>query len=133
MGEATGVPSSYDPKNGASAYGDPIPNDYYYTCVTKNDEGDYDWEPDLFIGRFPAQDPDQLNNIIDKTVYYESECSFENWRKTMVHYNFNESFDSHFTEVSAAEFYRWVQEDLLPPNYVSTLKIVNGFEEESMV
>ena len=44
------------------------PTDLYYACM---DEGD-DWYPDIFIGRFPIQTVDQLQAMVDKTLYVEA-------------------------------------------------------------
>ena len=63
-------------------------NDYYYSCVTLQSNGHFDLDPDLFIGRFPADNATELRNIVRKTKEYESEilsgASQGKWRKKNV-------------------------------------------------
>jgi len=51
-------------------------NDYYFSCVTKDPLGDFDFWGDLAIGRFSVNSHDELSNIVDKTIYYETEATF---------------------------------------------------------
>jgi hypothetical protein len=76
-----GMPTSYDPNPGASFYGDPYPSDYYYSCLTSDVAGEYDIVGDLYIGRFAVDNNLQnglteLQNMVSKTIYYESEATF---------------------------------------------------------
>ncbi|MCK5521356.1 MAG: hypothetical protein KAI81_09605, partial [Candidatus Marinimicrobia bacterium] len=41
--------------------------DLYYAAITKDD-----FLPDLLLGRFPARTPSELDNMINKTISYES-------------------------------------------------------------
>ena len=43
----------------------PVPSDNYFACVHGNDSF-----PDLFVGRLPAKNVTELNNILDKTMGY---------------------------------------------------------------
>ena len=38
-----------------------------------------DTEPDVELGRFPVNNGQELNNIIDKTIYFEDSLSFKNY------------------------------------------------------
>ncbi len=42
--------------------------DLQYACM----DGTSDWSPDIAIGRFPADDATELQNMVDKTLYYEN-------------------------------------------------------------
>ncbi|MCF8303026.1 MAG: T9SS type A sorting domain-containing protein [Bacteroidales bacterium] len=80
-----GMPSSYDPNPGDSWNNDPYPSDYYFSCLTSIN-GNYDDVGELFIGRFCVDNNLQnglteLHNIIDKTIFYETERTFDGWRK----------------------------------------------------
>lgn len=44
-------------------------SDYWYGCMDGND----DYQADIAIGRFATNDSSELNNIIDKTIAYESQ------------------------------------------------------------
>lgn len=87
-----GMPTSNDPEPGAvNPYGELFPSDYYYTCLTKENEM-YDDVGDVYIGRFCVDNNLQtglteLHNIIEKTIFFESEYSFGNWRNNIVHTN----------------------------------------------
>ena len=59
-----------------------FPSDYYYSCITMDATG-YDAFGDLFIGRFSVEDTIQLFNIVEKTIYHETEYHEpQPWRKT---------------------------------------------------
>ncbi|OYT15640.1 MAG: hypothetical protein B7C24_12000 [Bacteroidetes bacterium 4572_77] len=89
-----GMPTSYN--HNYTMYGDHYPSDYYYTCVT-NDQNVYDETGDLFIGRFCVDNNLQnglteLQNVVNKTICYESEATFGGWRNeigTMIHEDFS--------------------------------------------
>ncbi len=65
----TGVPASKDPNPTGKwntsnyTYDYVASNDYYYSCLTQNSSSDFDLIGDVFIGRFPADDGDELFNI----------------------------------------------------------------------
>lgn len=85
----TGVPMSQDhtvlaPHSGEELV--PYPTDYYYSCVTHIGEV-YDDRGDLFIGRFSVQDSTQLSNMVTKTIFYETEYTFEDWRNSICFVN----------------------------------------------
>ena len=79
-----GMPASYD-NTYQPGMGEPYyPSDYYYSCVTHSGAS-YDSEGDLFIGRFCVDNNlgdglTELQNVVNKTIYYESEATFDEWR-----------------------------------------------------
>ncbi|OQX79496.1 MAG: hypothetical protein B6D64_04815 [Bacteroidetes bacterium 4484_276] len=82
-GTNLGMPTSYD-----LDYILEFPSDYYYSCLTIEDGG-YDPIGDLFIGRFCVDNNDdngmiELHNFVEKTIYFETEYSFEDWRDNVV-------------------------------------------------
>ncbi|MCL2291155.1 MAG: C25 family cysteine peptidase [Bacteroidetes bacterium] len=91
--ENSGMPSSYD--HGVSSNPE-MTSDYYFSCITKGSNGIYDRFGDLFIGRFCV--PNNLNtgdnggltrlhNIIEKTIYFETEYHNQPWKKHVVFAN----------------------------------------------
>ena len=58
-------------------------SDYFYVCITKDSLGKYDDIADLYIGRFSVEDEEQLHNMVEKTIYFESEYyPSSTWRKS---------------------------------------------------
>jgi len=74
-----GMPVSYD--NGTHwVYG----YDDYFACVTRNEiTGKYDPFGSLFLGRFSVEDNEQLHNIVEKTLFFETEYQPFQWRKSV--------------------------------------------------
>jgi len=95
----TGLPPSYEyvggemepdgsgPTNAAvDDYQSLSASDYYYSCVTKDlFTDDYDLMGDLFIGRIPAGDANELGNYVYKVLQYEplDSADAEGWRKNI--------------------------------------------------
>ena len=77
----TQMPTSYDNKI-PSMYGPSCPTDYYFSCLTKNEDEEYDPTGDLFIGRISATAPEHLHNVVEKTIHYETEFDPRAWRKS---------------------------------------------------
>ncbi len=61
------------------------PSDYYYVCITSNSANQYDCFGDLLIGRFPADSPTELHNIVNKTIRYETEACLAIPNKGLYH------------------------------------------------
>ena len=58
-------------------------SDYYFSCITGDAlSNPYNPIGDLFIGRFSVENETQLFNMVQKTIYYETEYSPDPWRKT---------------------------------------------------
>lgn len=112
-----GMPSSYDHQ-----FANTFPSDYYFGCVT-NDNGIYDNYADLYTGRFSVDNttttgPDELHNIVEKTIYFESEYSFGDWRDNVSFANGDSYSDVYFQA-----YYDFI-EDLL---FDEVLAIVNWY------
>jgi hypothetical protein len=93
-GTNLGMPTSYmytheyiDP-NGVTQYIN-YASDYHYSCITKIEE--YDPIGDIFVGRFCVDNDEngevELSNMVNKTIFYESEYIFDDWRKNVVFAN----------------------------------------------
>jgi len=82
-GEAYGIPASYDQNPGTTFFGDPYPSDYYYSCLTEYQPDLNDAYGDVFIGRFCCDEITQLNNIVQKTIFYETEFNNLAWKKNI--------------------------------------------------
>lgn len=121
-GTNLGMPSSYERDENLSSW----PSDYYYSCVTR-EEGVYDLSGDLFIGRFCVDNNLQnglteLHNIVEKTIYFESEYSFEEWRNNVAHANGNSYVAEYFVDEEDPDYYDFIEnllfeEDLTIVNY----------------
>jgi hypothetical protein len=66
------VAASYDPDPSLTGSA----TDFYYTCITETNPWEYDRIGDLFIGRFPADNQNELYNIVQKTIDHETEAAF---------------------------------------------------------
>ncbi|MDR2928437.1 MAG: C25 family cysteine peptidase [Cytophagaceae bacterium] len=75
----TGMPTSYDQKLWDAITYEVAASDYYYTCITNDTIGGYDMFGDLFIGRLSVENDTQLFNMVEKTIFFESEYD---WRKS---------------------------------------------------
>ena len=78
-----GIPTSYEYHDPNTIYKGV--SDYYYSCVTRDYAGVYDKVGDLYIGRFCVAPNltnglEELHNMVEKTIYFESEYSFGGWR-----------------------------------------------------
>jgi hypothetical protein len=54
----------------------------YFVSLT-HQGGAYDWMPDMWIGRLPAQTPQEATDLVVKTLAYET-APYGAWRKTVV-------------------------------------------------
>jgi len=77
----TGMPTSYD-HDVTGPNPDIVPSDYYFSCITKDETGIYDDIADLLIGRFSVENTTHLYNMVEKTIYFETEYSPTTWRKS---------------------------------------------------
>ena len=59
------------------------PSDIYYSCLSKSNISDQwkDFNPTVFIGRWPVQNPDQLHNVVAKTINSDLYLNLHNPRK----------------------------------------------------
>ena len=98
-----GMPMSLDHGHLAPpSYQEPFPTDYYFSCVTRQ-QNIFDETGDLFIGRFCVDNNDttgfdELHNVVEKTIFYETEATFGGWREetgVLVHEEFT-NYMPHF-------------------------------------
>ncbi|TVQ06763.1 MAG: hypothetical protein EA361_19200 [Bacteroidetes bacterium] len=59
------------------------PKDYNYSCLTHK-YGVYDNYGDLFIGRFSVDSEAKLQNIVNKTIAFETEYQFAGWKNNVM-------------------------------------------------
>lgn len=52
-------------------YGLPINSDYWYGCL----DGNNDYQADVFVGRFPVNSLNDLENMVNKTISYEKNAN----------------------------------------------------------
>lgn len=63
----------------------PYTVDLYYACM----DGENDLNPDIFRGRWPVQNKEDLKAIIDKTIWYEqAPTNYTNFYNTSAHFSF---------------------------------------------
>jgi len=115
----TGMPTSTDHNVLAPVENEPFPTDYYYSCITESSPLEYDDVGDLFIGRFSVQNQTQLYNMVQKTIMYETEYTFGDWRNNIGFTN-----GSSFNSAYFSACYQFVQEQLQN----QTLNIANWHE-----
>lgn len=94
-----------------------IITDFYYGCMGDDD----DTTPDIYRGRWATSDYSQVQNIVDKIIYYEStpvtDASF--YRKSAHCTYFQYDPDNYFNSyVATPEWYRFVQTSEDVRNYM---------------
>lgn len=59
------------------------PSDIYYACLSKSSISDQwkDFNPTVFIGRWPVQNSEQLRNVVDKTIKSDLYLNMHNPKK----------------------------------------------------
>jgi hypothetical protein len=82
-GNAEFMPVAYDKDVIEDEYNLNYASDYYYSCVT-NFDSSYDSFGDVFIGRICVDDAIELQNLINKTIEYESEDYFSIWQENVL-------------------------------------------------
>ncbi|MBI9037280.1 MAG: T9SS type A sorting domain-containing protein [Bacteroidales bacterium] len=115
-GSNLGMPTSKDDNPGASIEGVQYPSDYYYSCLTSID-GDYDDFGELFVGRFCVDNNlinglTELHNLVSKTIYFESEATFEGWRDQV-----GVLIGEEFTHLGYMYEYFNFMDDLVPTSF----------------
>jgi len=114
----TGMPSSKASKG----------HDYFFSCVTRDGNGVYDDVGDLYIGRFcvpnnilPNDGLQKLYNMVEKTIFFESEASFGGWRNKVLSGNGNPP--------PSELYYSWLQNEYLPSVlHTQNLEVVNYYD-----
>ncbi|MDR0207191.1 MAG: C25 family cysteine peptidase [Bacteroidales bacterium] len=102
--------------------------DYYFSCITKNEYGIYDNVGDLYVGRFcvpnnilPNDGLQKLYNMVEKTIFFESEASFGGWR--------NNVLSGNGDPPPWALYYNWLQNEYMPSIiHTQNLKVVNYYD-----
>ncbi len=125
-----GMPTSFDPNPGDNYNGDEYPSDYYYSCVTKDENGSYDREGDLFIGRFSVEyfspyNEIELHNIVEKTMKFETEYCLEGYKNNVTHTNGN--IDMHSEHYWEDFYYPFITGLLNAYNPNIILNYVDGY------
>lgn len=88
--------------------------DLPYTCM----DGANDWYPDITIGRFPADDVNELNNILNKTLYYQAgQFADPDYLKRAVFMASNDNYT-----VSEGT-HNWVIANYMIPNEIDSLRL----------
>ena len=92
-------------------------SDLYYVTIDEDD-----FIPDIYIGRFPANTPDQVTVLVDKTIYYEEgDFPSDEWIKKGA---FIASSDH---DRLAEETHNYVIDNYLTPNEYTCDKIYEYF------
>jgi len=95
--QVLGVPSSKE-------YVGLAVSDYYFTCVTLDDYLAYDPVGDFYIGRFCVAPNltnglEELHNMVEKTIYFETEYTFDGWRNRAIFANGNGLQDEFYYDI----------------------------------
>jgi hypothetical protein len=98
-------------------------HDYFFSCVTQ-EGGIYDNVGDLYIGRFcvPNNTNDgleKLYNMVEKTIFFESEASFGGWRNNILSVNGKNPCPN-------TSYFEWLHQEYLPSIiHNQNLEVVN--------
>lgn len=80
IGDYNKIPSHSLPNTHFQGYSSPMQSDYWYGCL----DGGNDLLIDIPIGRFPVQSLNDLINIVEKTIRYESTPTGSNLKNLLV-------------------------------------------------
>jgi hypothetical protein len=87
------------------------PSDWYYVCL----DGEFDYLPEMIIGRLPATSKEMAKNMISKIIEYESSVPSGDWvRKILIIGGFD-------NEESAVELSKRIPKGYIP------LKLLHGY------
>ena len=124
-----GMPTSYEFY--VDPYMDEVASDYTLSCVTE-ENGVYDRIGDLYIGRFAVENNltsgfTELHNIVEKTINFETEYSFESWRDEISHIygklNPNSTFEESFYQSHQDLVLGWMS------NLNHSMREINSWED----
>ena len=122
-----GVPISWDPVPGQNpapgGYLADEPSDYYYSCVTTTASGSYDNIGDIYLGRLSVDNENDLQNIVNKTIYNENEYTVDSWRQNTTQAwggTFQGSNEQQTIQYFCNDLKDWIEE-IQPPSYTNTL------------
>ena len=82
-----------------------IPSDYYFSCIKKNSSGAYSEDGVLFMGRFSVQNEEHLENMVEKTLFFEQEYTFDNWRNSVGFTTERIMYDDPICNISTNNYY----------------------------
>lgn len=81
-------------RNFSTGSGYTVPSDYYYAALNGSFDdngnklygefGEIDWIPELYVGRLPASNIAELENMINKTLTYEISIEIGDWMQIVV-------------------------------------------------
>lgn len=125
-----GMPISYEYTFSSGSYNINYASDYYYSCITKQQA--YDPVGDLFIGRFCVDNNlenglIELQNMVSKTIFFESEYIFEDWRQNAV---FSNGYIEEWLQNAFIEYYTFIEELIQQPYNIEILNYYTSSGQE---
>jgi len=129
------------------------PTDYYYADLTGSWDsnnnsiwgesaeytGNHDeisWVPEVYVGRLPASNPSELDNMINKTLKYESDPYIGGWMNRMLlaggissYYRYNSDPDEVIPDEDEARLTEYIWQNYAIPemNFTHLTKTTSNF------
>ena len=129
------------PTRSVSVGGSSVNSDYYYSNLDDNWNFRYgvttlndpdDWEPEVYVGRLPANSSSQLVSLITRLIQYERNPPVGDWMGhamyagTFCNFDYDLNGNNVFDEGDFPAFdtnsnHNWMKSNLLPEGWTSTL------------
>jgi PKD repeat protein len=139
-------PSNHYNGSGTPGSGGEFPTDYYYADLSYPDNeswdfdadgyfGEYeedfpDFQPDVYIGRIPTDDPTRIVYTLDKTVMFEQDTDV--WKNSALHagafYGFTNEENNGWNATDGARCMNEIEQDLMDGWTISHFSEQEGLE-----
>lgn len=83
VGDANKIPPHYKNDHPYGSTESPVATDIYYGITDTGDDPETYW-PDLFVGRLPAKNANQLKTMVDKIIFYETDYLEQDWKNKVL-------------------------------------------------
>lgn len=91
-----------------------------------------EWVPEVYVGRLPADNEDQMVNLVNRIIDYEKNPPIGSWMNTALfggtfanfHYDINDnniSDDEDVKEFDTNKNHNWINDNIIPSNWDSIL------------
>ncbi|UCG01925.1 MAG: hypothetical protein JSW11_20280 [Candidatus Heimdallarchaeota archaeon] len=130
--ESSHTPGTYDTVSCDHYYANLNDNWEYNTDGTVSIIDYFDWDEEVYVGRLPADDTDQMRELVNRLINYERNPPVGSW---MTHalfggafamFNSDDNDNNIFDEEDTPEFdpnrnHNWLKTNIFPSDWTSTL------------
>ncbi len=133
---------SFVPTRSVKVGGYRVSCDHYYANLDNNWRSNpdgsvsiinyFDWNAEVFVGRLPADNNDQMRELIDRLINYEKNPPVGPWMThalfggAFARFNSDDNYNNVFDEDDSPEFdanrnHNWIKNNCFPSDWTSTL------------